>query len=89
VILATSAAGIPPDGLRRIACNVSETHPGEMALTRIAIDGSAATARTNASTAELTVVMTALPGSGYRDARPVVSVIAPPAERTSVRSGRH
>ena len=69
-------------------CNVSETQPGETALTRTEIDGSAATARTKASTAELTVVMIALPGAGYCDARPVVSVIAPPGRTTSVRSGR-
>ena len=62
-------------------CNVSETQPGETALTRTEIDGSAAIARAKASTAELTVVMIALPGAGYCDARPVVSVIAPP-ERT-------
>ena len=74
----TSAAGIPSDGLRPIACNVSETQPGETALTRTASDGSAAAARTNASTAALTVVMIALPGEGNCAARPVVSVIAPP-----------
>ena len=64
--------------------DVSATQPGETALTRMEIDGSAATARTNASTAELTVVMIALPGAGYCDARPVVSVIAPPG-RTDFR----
>ena len=69
---------MPSAGLRPIAFRVSETQPGETALTRIEIDGSTATARTNASTAELTVVMIALPGEGYCDARPVVSVIAPP-----------
>jgi hypothetical protein len=77
-MFATSAAGMPPEGSRPIACNVSATQPGETVLTRMAIEGSAATARTNASTAELTVVMIALPGDGYCEAKPVVSEIAPP-----------
>src|SRR5277367_4565541 len=78
VILATSEAGMPSAGLRSMACSVSATQPGETALTRTEMDGSAAAARTKASTAALTVVMIALPGEGYCDARPVVSVIAPP-----------
>jgi hypothetical protein len=40
-------------------------------------DGSAAAARTKASTAALTVVMIALPGEVYCAARPVVRVMAP------------
>ena len=45
MILATSAAGIPSAGLRPIACSVSETQPGETALTRTEIDGSAVIAQ--------------------------------------------
>jgi hypothetical protein len=66
------------EGFRPIACNVSETQPGDTVFTRMEIDGSAATAQTKASIAELTVVMIELPGAGYCDAKPVVSVIAPP-----------
>ena len=39
VISATSAAGMPSAGLRPMACSVSETQPGETALTRTEIDG--------------------------------------------------